>query len=73
MDPGYACQETNVRTKESHFSRESPTTNAKDFIFQTDPILPDKSEPPNISTMDYKLVTSVLAFCPVPSVLSYFS
>lgn len=48
------------------YQQRKPTTNAREFIFQTDPILPDVPEPPNILAMDYKLVTSLLAFCPVP-------
>lgn len=51
------------QNKRITFQQRKPTTNAREFIFQTDPILPDKSEPPNISAMDYKLVTSLLAFC----------
>lgn len=61
------------QNKRFTYQERKPATNAREFIFQTDPILLDKSEPPNISAVDYKVVTSLLAFCPVPRVLSYFS
>lgn len=55
------------------YQQRKAAINAREFIFQTNSSLLDKSETPNMLAMDCKLVTSLLAFCPGPQVLSYFS
>lgn len=71
--PLLCMPEDKWQNKSITYQQRKPATDATEVIFQTDPILPDKSEPQTISAMDYKLVTSLPAFCPVWKALSYFS